>query len=253
MYLYLYDSFLNNKKYHGTLARIETRLTDLGIGGKICRLSPLRNIKELLADEIKNGVKAVVVVGNDKTLSQVINIVAKYPIILGLIPIGLDNNIARVLGIPEGEEACNILAARIIEKIDLGKINDTYFLSGVEIKSSNITIECENQYKITPTKEGSRVSVYNLRPLLAADIGQIAYFNPQDGLLEIFIQPANLGFAKLFRKKLNESIIPFKKLVVRSKESAPVVTDGQKVLKTPVKIEIASQKLRLIVGKKRLF
>src|SRR3989344_7026326 len=138
MYLYLYDSFLNNKKFSNTLARIETRLTDLGIGGKICRISPLRNIKELILDEIRNGVKTVVVVGDDKTLNQIVNGVAKYDITVGLIPIGPDNRIAQTLGIPEGQKACDVLAARIIEKIDLGKINETYFLSGSEEHTSEL-------------------------------------------------------------------------------------------------------------------
>src|SRR3989338_2880950 len=103
MYLYLYDSFLNQKKYTSALARIETRLTDLGIGGKICRLSPLRNIKELIADELANGVKTIVVVGNDKTLSEAINFVAQHDVTLGLIPIGPNNSLAGQLGLPAGE------------------------------------------------------------------------------------------------------------------------------------------------------
>ena len=250
MYLYLYDYFLNNKKFGGIIARIETRLTDLGIGGKIYRISPLRNIKELILEEIKNGVKTVVIVGNDKTLNQIVNIVAKYDITIGLIPIGPDNKIARTLGIPEGESACDILAARIIEKIDLGKINDTYFLSGIQISSGQITIECEDQYRIKPQLEDSQIAIYNLRPAFATDIN---YFNPKDGFLEVLIQPFGTGFSKLFRKEIKKSIIPFKRLVVKSQKSISVVTDGQKIMKTPVKIEIVPKRLKLIVGKNRSF
>ena len=119
MYLYLYDSFLNNKKYSGLLAKIETRLTDLGIGGKIFRLSPLRNVTELMNDEVKSGIKTVVVVGNDKTTSTIINLAAQLSVTLGIIPVGPDNKIAQILGINSPEEACNILAARKIEKVDL--------------------------------------------------------------------------------------------------------------------------------------
>ena len=250
MYLYLYDSFLNNKKFSNTLARIETRLTDLGIGGKICRISPLRNIKELILDEIRNGVKTVVVVGDDKTLNQIVNVVAKYDITVGLIPIGPDNRIAQTLGIPEGQKACDVLAARIIEKIDLGKINETYFLSGIQISSSQITIECENQYRIKPQQENSQIAIYNLRPIFATDLN---YFNPKDVFLEVFIQPFTNGFLKIFKKDEERSIIPFKKLVVKSQKSISVITDGQKVLKTPVKIEVVPKKLKLIVGKSRMF
>ena len=256
MYLYLYDHTLNNKKFNNLLARIETRLTDLGIGGKICRLSPLRNIGELLADEVRNGVKTVVVVGNDKTLNQIINIVAKYDITVGLIPVGPDNKIAQILGISEGEEACSVLAARIVEKIDLGRINNTYFLSGIEITDGQVTIECENQFLITPQAQKNQIAIYNLRPILAGNSNLGNYFNPKDGLLEVFIQPLTTNFLKIFKKNvnnLNKSVIPFKKLIVRSKKSVAVITDGQKVLKTPVKIEIVPKKLKLIVGKDRLF
>ncbi|KKQ56205.1 MAG: hypothetical protein US74_C0017G0013, partial [Parcubacteria group bacterium GW2011_GWA2_38_13] len=73
MYLYLYDNSLNSNKYHKLLSHIEMRLTDLGIGGKISRLSPLKNLQDLISDEIRFGVKTIVAVGNDETVSMVIN------------------------------------------------------------------------------------------------------------------------------------------------------------------------------------
>ena len=251
MYLYLYDSFLNQKKYTSALARIETRLTDLGIGGKICRLSPLRNIKELIADELANGVKTIVVVGNDKTLSEAINFVAQHDVTLGLIPIGPNNSLAVQLGLPEGEAACNVIAARIIKKIDLGKINNTYFLSGIKITGRQVTLECEEQFKITAQAPTAEIAVCNFKPAL---LGPSRYFNPQDGWLEVFIQPWAFSFWRFFQKaSLQQSIIPFKKLAINSRQAASVITDGQKVFKTPVQIEIAPKKLKLIVGKNRHF
>jgi len=254
MYLYLYDSWLNQKRYHQTLARIETRLTDLGIGGKIARLSPLRNLQELITDEIQNGIKTVVVVGNDCTVNEVVNIVAKEDIVVGIIPIGDNNHIAKHLGIPEAENACSVLAARIIEKIDLGKVNNGYFLSGIKIAGDNVTLECENQYRIRPSTQGAEITICNFRPALAGSFGQNNYFDPQDGSLEIFIRPLASGFINWWRKKTSSpSIIPFKKIAIDSKQTASVITEGQKVLKTPIKIEIASKKLEIIVGKQRIF
>ncbi|MAF13505.1 MAG: hypothetical protein CMI53_01255 [Parcubacteria group bacterium] len=254
MYLHLYDSFLNNKKYNSFLAKIETRLTDLGIGGKIFRLSPLRNIGELLTEEVRNGIKTIVVVGNDKTFSQIINLAAQFNTAVGYIPVGAENKIATILGIPSQEDACNVLAARIIEKIDLGKVNNTYFLSSITVSGGQVTIECEDKFKVTPQNH-NEISICNLRPLLVAAPGQGSYFNPQDGLLEILIKPLASGFSQIFKKttSANSSVIPFKKISIRSRDSLPVVTDGQKILKTPVKIEIVPKKLRVIVGKNRMF
>ncbi len=254
MYQYLYDSFLNDKKNSRLLAKIETRLTDLGIGGKIFRLSPLRNVSELLTDEIRSGVKTVVVVGDDKTFSQIINVAAQFNVTLGLIPVGSQNKIAQILGIPSAEEACNILSARIIEKVDLGKANNTYFLSNIRIANGKVIIECENKYQVIPQIK-DQVNICNLRPLFATELGSTNYFNPQDGFLEILIQPITTGVFNLFKKanQLKNSVIPFKKLLVKSKDSLSIITDGQKVLKTPVQIEIIPKKLNVIVGKNRLF
>lgn len=250
MYLYIYDSFLNDKKYSSLLAKIETRLTDLGIGGKIFRLSPLRNMTELLNDEVKNGAKTVVVVGNDKTFTQIINFAAQFDITLGFIPVGPDNKIAKILGINSSDEACNILSSRKIEKVDLGKANNTYFLSDITIEKGEVTIECENKFAITPERQ-DQVTIYNLRPMFAAKWGQEKVFNPKDGQLEVLIQPLAKGFFK--KTSGQNSLIPFKKVFIKSRGSLPVYTDGQKILKTPVKVEIVPDKLKIIVGKDRLF
>ncbi|MFA6410300.1 MAG: diacylglycerol kinase family protein [Candidatus Buchananbacteria bacterium] len=254
MYLYLYDSFLNNKKYNSLLARIETRLTDLGIGGKIYRLSPLRNVNDLLADEVKHGIKTVIVVGDDKTFTQIINAVAKLDIILGFIPVGNENKIAQMLGIGSPDQACETIAARIVEKVDLGQANGTFFLSNITVSAGDVTIECENNYRIKP-QGNDQVCICNLRPILANAQNQTNYFNPQDGHLEILIQPITSWFENAFKKsaQLKKSIIPFKKIAIKSKTSLSVITDGQRVLKTPVEVEIATEKLKIIVGKKRMF
>ena len=253
MYLYLYDSFLNNKKYNTPLAKIETRLTDLGIGGKIFRLSPLRNVAQLINDEVKNGAKTIVVVGNDKTFTQIINFAAKYDVILGIIPVGTENKISQMLGITSAEDGCNVIASRIIEKVDLGQVNGTYFLLNLIISSCKVTIECEDEYRVIPRSQ-DQVCICNFKPLLA-NANANGYFNPQDGRLEILIEPISSWFDQMFKKATNiqKSIIPFKKIAIKSKESVSVVTDGQRVLKTPVQVEIIPKKLKIIVGKKRAF
>ena len=249
MYLYLYDSFLNNKKYGNLIAKIETRLTDLGVGGKIFRLSPLRNTTELLNDEVKNGVKTVVVVGNDKSFTEIINVAAKLDVTLGIIPVGSGNSIAKMLGVNSPDEACNIIAARIIEKMDLGKANGVYFLSSISVTPGQVTIECENKFRLTPQAQ-DQVSICNLKPAYAQASNE-GHFNPRDGMLEVLVQSTNRG---LFRNRATrQSVIPFKEIAIRSRQPLPVITDGKKVLKTPVQVQIIPKKLKVIVGKNRMF
>jgi diacylglycerol kinase family enzyme len=242
------------------LARIETRLTDLGIGGKISRLSPLKDIKELIRDEIRSGVKTIVVVGNDKTIIQIINEVADYNITLGVIPIGSENYIAEVLGIPHNEAACNILSARKVEKIDLGKVNGIYFLSSLlilpqkDFNLAGLTLECEQRYQVVPETNHFQMSICNLKPVMAS-IEKQHLFNPQDGFLEVFIQPLTKtsGWFSSFRKNPKGSIFPFRKISIFAKRSINVITDDQRVLKTPLEVEVVPHKLKVIVGKERKF
>lgn len=258
MYLYLYDHFLNDPKHQKTLSRIEMRLTDLGIGGKISRLSPLKNLKELINDEIRFGVKTIVAVGNDETVSMVINNIIKYEnITFGIIPLGKNNAIAHDLAIPEGEEACDVLSARKLEKIDLGKVNNTYFISGISISAENsITLECENKYHITPETASCSIYICNLRPAALGEASTEGFFNPRDGMLEALVVPmaelsgSFFGFMKK-TQTLKNSIFPFKKISVATKKSVTVTTDGKKVLKPPFDIEVVPKKLTVVVGRKR--
>jgi len=257
MYLYLYDHFLNSKKYLRTLIKIETRLTDLGIGGKISRLSPLKNLKELIKDEINNGVKTVVVVGNDKSVIQVINEVINYDITLGIIPVTSDNKIGAALGINSFKTACDILASRKIERIDIGRANNTYFIAQLTIPTNEVVLDFDKKYQIIPMHKNQWIDIFNLKP--AGWEGDVqSSFNPYDGVLEAIIYPAKL-MSKLFFKTLishknsQNSIIPFKKISILSKKSISVITDSQTILKTPVNVEVLPKKLKVIVGKKRAF
>lgn len=257
MYLYLYDSFLNTPKYRRVLARIEMRLTDLGIGGKISRLSPLKNIKELIKDEIKNGVNTVVAVGGDKTVIQIVNDIAEHDVTMGIIPVGGENKIAKALGVPPAEEACPILAARKLEKLDLGSVNKSYFLLGLHISSGRVTLECEDSYEIRPLSDAHSVTICNLRPSFAS-INFGHRFNPCDGFMEALITPTEnflQGIKKIFGLKAHaqRSIVPLKKVFIRSKHSETVIGDGEKKFKTPLYVEVVPKKLSVIVGKQRMF
>ena len=100
MHIYIYDSFVNQKKYDKILARIETRITDLELNGKISRLGVMKNIPDIVSNELKRGAKTIIAVGNDKTINQVINSLAGSQVPLGIIPIGRENNqISFALGI----------------------------------------------------------------------------------------------------------------------------------------------------------
>jgi len=254
MYLYIYDSFLNDKKYLNLLSRIEARSADLEIKGKICHLNILKNMEEVIDDGLKQGVNTVVAVGDDQTFSKIVNIIAEKDLTLGIIPVNNESKIAQILGIPVGEAACDILAQRLIRKLDLGKINHQYFLDSATITSPHITLHFDT-FQISPATKHAVVSLSNLGFLTS---NQSVYQNkisiPNDGLLEAIIAPIKTGFFSKNKKINKQSIFPFKKIKITSQgEPATVTIDQQAVFKTPVEVKIAPQKLKVIVGSKRLF
>ncbi len=255
MYLYIYDSYLNNKKYEITLNKIEARLSDLGINGRIAKMTILKNMKETIEDGIKKGVETVVAVGNDQTLFDVIRIVAGQPIIVGYIPVGAKSKIANFLDIPAEEKACDVLSARLSERVDIGKINNHYFLSSVEVEQGEVSIECDGRYWITPKNPKNSVQICNFDHI--TQTGKNTFSNPQDGRMEVVIKPAGhtKGFFGFTGKVSNKgSIFPVRRLkIVSQAESVPVAVDGENVAKTPVTIEVVPRKLNIIVGKKRMF
>lgn len=246
MYYYLYDSKLSDKKYNNVIAQIETRLTDLGINGKINRLSFLKNINQVLAEEVKRGVKTIVIIGDDKTFGQVINLIAEFNITIGLIPIGPNNTIANLLGIPLDDAACDIISSRIIKKIDVGKINNYYFLTSLEIGGKNITLECDKNFFINLADNNNIINISNLNNCYNI------FSNPTDGKLDIFIENIQ---NKIFRKNIS-SLSYFKNSTIRvtGDKTIPIfLSDEKKIIKTPAEISVEQKKLKIIVGKKRYF
>ncbi|MFA5127083.1 MAG: diacylglycerol kinase family protein [Patescibacteria group bacterium] len=247
MYLYIYDSFLNDKKYADLLVQIEKRVTDLGIKGRIARLSILKNMKELIVDGVKDGIQTIVVIGDTQTFAKVINIVADLDVVLGIIPVDNDNKIARLLGVPPKILACDALAARIIKKVDLGQINNHYFIGSAEISNGDVTIEYDD-FKVQPTTLNNKITIYNF-----ADPQQISQSSPVDGVLEAVITPIKSTF--LGKKAIAGTVLPFTKIKISSQaeEQVAILTDEQIIMKTPAEIKIVPQKLRVIVGPDRSF
>jgi diacylglycerol kinase family enzyme len=259
MHVYIYDSFLAHKKYDRVLATIETRITDLGLNGKIDRLGPMKNIKSMVENEIKRGVKTIVAVGNDHTVNEVINAITAFDrlklyknVPLGIIPIGKENNvIAESLGINGEEDACNILSARRIEELDLGLANNRFFLLEAAIASQGTTIEINQTYSIEIMDKGE-ISIINLPNKNLAS--NKASFSPQDGILELLIRTKKSGgFLKIGGEKIGESVFSLKKLAVHNNKNQPIILDGCVEIPAPAEISVIREKIKIIVGKERNF
>lgn len=259
MHIYIYDKFLGQKKYDSILARIETRITDLGLNGKIIRMSLMNSVYEAIENEVKTGAKTIIAVGNDSLLHQVVNVMAKLSFLkiiaakvpVGFIPVGKNGNtLAPVLGIGLEENACDALSARRITSLDLGKANDEYFLAQATITSKGTAVEIDQNYSIEIMGAGE-IGVINL----PADdsLPEKAKTKANDGVLELFIKTnSSRKFLPIGKKNKESSVFSFKKLKIINK-NFPVILDNAKEIPAPVEISIAKEKINLIVGKERKF
>jgi hypothetical protein len=231
MYVYIYDSFIGEGKYDKLLYKIEKRLTDLGLNGKIIRLGIGKNLEATIDDEIRLGAKTIVAVGNDSTTAQVVNAVAgndndkKGSICLGIIPLEEKNSrLAKIFGINNANSACEILLGRRVETLSLFSINNNFFLFGAKAELSGATIEIDKNFIIQPTKPSK---------------------------LEVKVSPEkNKDLFLTIEDKEQKSFFNFKEMILVNKES-PIITDGAIEIKTPVKIFPGNEKIKIIVGKNR--
>lgn len=260
MHVYIYDDFLNTRKHENLLAGLETRITDLGLNGKIIRLGNMQSSLSLLKNELRREVKTVVVVGDNSTINKVMNLLVNHQTIeshdtkipLGIIPIGKKNNsISHCLGIFNEEEACNILAARRIESIDVGQAESLetnsrsikkYFLENLFINSIGIPLELDQKYSIELT-DGGEIGVLNLPP---EDRGINS--SPKDGKLELVLKMKK----NKFRSTQNQSVFSFKKLAITNPK-AEIIADNSLKIHAPVEISALKKTLDVIVGKERCF
>jgi len=250
MYYYVYDDFVQDKKYERDLSRIENRLADLGIAGKIARLALFKHAGELIIDEVRRGVKTVVAVGDDSTVYKVFQAVAESGATLAVIPFGRENNLARILGIPEGEAACDVIANRLTEKFDIGLINGERFLTGVRFNGINPEIVCDKSFIVTPT-EPTAVEVRNLAVGNVASSDDVS--DPQDGRLDLVVANKGKGGFWKRRKQAPATVLPLKRFAFDSKRDAVAEVDGRKIRDTRFRVRLDAKKIKVIVGKDRMF
>ena len=98
------------------------------------RQSSDRNSLALLIHECVAGVDAIVIAGGDGTVNSAIPalIEARKPV--GILPFGTANDLALTLGIPaDPVAAAGVIAAGVTRAIDVGRVNDAWFLNVASI------------------------------------------------------------------------------------------------------------------------
>lgn len=255
MYVYFYDNFLRQRKFNSFLKSLEIRLTDYGMSGKVLWIQNYNDVKALIEDEVKRGAKTIVIVGNDESLGHILSRCAPIVTVFGFIPVGIEvNSIAPILGIPVGLEACQILSKRRRERLDVGFVNNRYFISQVQILPSRIQVTYDKKFTVH-AEQLAELIVCNLQPFYWKNTqreGVEEVVHPQDGKLEAFFRP--LTKKRWWGYKFEEpSIFPFEYMEVKAPEPFVVKTDGRVSKELFLTIRLAGMFIDMIVGKERKF
>ncbi len=250
MYLYIYDEFIQDKRFEKDILQIENRLTDLGIAGKIARLALFRDPEEMIRDEIRRGATTVVAVGNDRTVRKILDVVSEGGATLAMIPLGTPDILAKLFGMPPGLAACDVLSARIVETVDLGTVNGRRFLLGFSIPSFKGSVHFAGSCRVSPLKTGA-LEILNLGPGSEGVPGR-ASADPTDGLLEALLRVKVPG-GFLRRARVTTTVLPAPAFAVQDEEPMSGFADGEELRGKRFDVSVETGAIRVVTGRGRLF
>ncbi len=243
--------------------------------------------RELACGAMAEKVKKVVVVGGDGTLFEVINGIDPGKVTLGIIPLGTGNDFARTAGIPlDWEKACRVLAQGNEMAVDLGRINEHYFINISGTGLDAMTVWEANRlkkyfgkisyvvgllkqlifFKPMQIEVRGRDLCYSAGAWMVSVANGKYYGNGMmvapralldDGLLDIIIveKLPRLEFLKVFPQvykgtHLNHPKVKFfreRELEIKTEKPLPVHCDGEILHLTSLKYSVVPQKLKIIV------
>ncbi|MEI7452249.1 MAG: diacylglycerol kinase family protein [Candidatus Falkowbacteria bacterium] len=243
MNLFIYDDYLN--KYKKSITNLEVELHKLNLNGKIVYLENIKNINNLINDEINNGAKTIIAVGNNSTIHKIVNAISDVDneslknIAFGIIPLGDNNSIAEACGIKNDRIAPEIILARRIESINIAKANDHYFVSEAYINAKGTVLNIDD-FSIDPIKGGD-IRIINL--LSEKCSTKNINYSPKDNILNIYIKSRSRA----------ESFLPTKSVTITNSSGEKVLIDNSVKMDTPVTISILNKNINFIVSKERNF
>lgn len=267
MYAFFIDDWTAQKKYQREVDGLDLMLTQRSLVGRKIKLNRLHDLDSSVREQLAEGVKTLVAVGNDATVSRLLNSLLKLEpgqirqIALAVLPIGPEQSVARSLGCGVSQEAVNALAQGERVLIDLGKLNNRHYFITAAVFPPRVSLGFLS-YTVSSLRREHQISVCNTN-IYEAIAGKTtrAGFHPGDGTLEAVIAyaPGKSFWSKLFSRQVLgdyviESVFPHKKITILAKEKTiSVRADTEKRLSTPVEVEIVPGALAVVVGNKKIF
>lgn len=205
----------------------------------------MHNLERTIKDELKLSC-TIVLVGNDNLINAALKILLNHDAVIGIIPIGKNNNsIAESLGITPEIAACDALAARRIITSDLGIANNAVFLNQLSINTGHALIDMDGNLSLE-IEAPTEITISNLKT--PAQITENVS-DSEDGKLELTIN--TLVSKSVFGKiETSHSYIQKDNFLINGDFEA--VLDNCTNIKSPVTISVAKSAVKLIIDRKRI-
>lgn len=280
MHYYIIDqNGLPLDKFEKLQTQLQGLLAEFKIAGETARVTPLRSISDLVDTASQRGANTLVACGTDDTFNVMLAQLKGRDFTLGFIPFDDESMLAKILGVENLFAGVKTIAARRIERIDLAKIGNGYFISFLEFgvmshqlkktglwqsmkllssESKSFAVRVDDSYTVSLSGLGGLVA--NIR--LASGKNQ-TIANPTDGNLDLLMLE-RMGKTQvlthrgdiadgLLEKVPNATVIKCKKIEFLEPRGFSLTMLGRQVAKFPATVEIIPQRLRMIVGKNRTF
>ncbi len=134
MYYYIVNPAAGGGRINKIQSKLQSLLKQKRINGEFTKSIGKGDALKLTRLAVKQDYKTIIAVGGDSTVSEVANGIIGVPrVVLGILPIGSTNILEKSLGIDNWTQGIDVLAQRRTKTIELGKANDTFFLTSVEM------------------------------------------------------------------------------------------------------------------------
>lgn len=102
-------------------------------GLRVVDVHPGVDVRTVVRESLEAGTRTFVVAGGDGTVHHVAQALVNTEGILGVVPVGSVNHLARDLEIPVGDwrAALEIAVRGAVRQIDVGRVNGLYFINSV--------------------------------------------------------------------------------------------------------------------------
>jgi YegS/Rv2252/BmrU family lipid kinase len=97
---------------------------------------------QLIRSLVERGVKAIILGSGDGTISSTVDYLVNNEVVLGVLPFGTANDFARTLQLPcEIDEAIKVILGGCTTKIDLGIVNQNYYVNVASVGVGAAVVE----------------------------------------------------------------------------------------------------------------